>query len=168
MLVLMPRNDADFTGPTLLCCRRTSLPIVGSLGTLGRPAASTRVSFLERPTWGTFRRVLAGLRKHCPAAKSVVVRTSWLPEDILGQCSRRPHRFVIRLNNSMPQEQAVETLLHEWAHALAWNYSLDKLARDPGVSPEILDAASHDEAWGCAYSRVWRAYTGVLACGGAR
>lgn len=58
----------------------------------------------------------------------------------------------------MNEGQAVETLLHEWAHALAWNYSLDRMARDPDVDRELFEAASHDEAWGCAYSRVWRAH----------
>jgi hypothetical protein len=89
----------------------------------------------------------------------VVVRTAWLPDTILGQCIRRRHRFVVNLNDGMDQPQAIETLLHEWAHALAWSYSLDKLARDPDVPREDFEAASHDEAWGCAYSRVWRAYS---------
>jgi len=49
-------------------------------------------------------------------------------------------------------------LCHEWAHALAWNYSLDRLARTPSIDPAEFDRASHDEAWGCACSRVWQAY----------
>ena len=76
-----------------------------------------------------------------------------------GECVRRPERFVIRLNTKMDQNMAIETLLHEWAHALAWNYSLDRLARMPDVNQNEFELASHDEAWGCAYSRVWRAYT---------
>ena len=88
----------------------------------------------------------------------VVVRTSWLPDTILGQCVRRRHRFVVRFNDQMGEPQAVECLLHEWAHALAWNFSLDRLAKLPGVDPAEFDRACHDEAWGCAYSRVWRAY----------
>ena len=44
------------------------------------------------------------------------------------------------------------------AHALAWNFSLDRLAKTPGINPVQFDRACHDEAWGCAYSRVWRAY----------
>lgn len=124
-------------------------------------------SFLRRPGWQEFRRVLARLREHCPAAKPVVVRTSWLPPDILGECIRRPRRFVIRLNNSLRADQAVETLLHEWAHALAWNFSLDRLSRLPGLDPAEFDRASHDEAWGCAYSRVWRAYSRLAGGGGS-
>jgi hypothetical protein len=65
----------------------------------------------------------------------------------------------------MGQPQATETLCHEWAHALAWSYSLDRLSRTPGVHPDEFDRASHDEAWGCAYSRVWRAYLDVVQRG---
>jgi hypothetical protein len=53
-------------------------------------------------------------------------------------------------------------LCHEWAHALAWNYSPDRLARTLSIEPAEFDRASHDEAWGCAYSRVWRAYQDVI------
>jgi hypothetical protein len=41
---------------------------------------------------------------------------------------------------------------------LAWNYNLDRLAKAPDTTDEEFQAASHDEAWGCAYSRVWRAF----------
>ena len=41
---------------------------------------------------------------------------------------------------------------------VAWNFSLDRLAKTPGIDPVEFDRACHDEAWGCAYSRVWRAY----------
>jgi hypothetical protein len=118
-------------------------------------------SFLQRSTWAEFRAALAGLRDQCPTAMPVVVRTSWLPETILGQCIRRRQRFVVRLNENMGEPQAVEVLCHEWAHALAWNYSLDRLAKTPGLDPVEFERASHDEAWGCAYSRVWRAYLEV-------
>ena len=145
----------------VLCCHRAS---IGS--PLAIPAAvgcpDVGASFLQRSTWTEFRAVLAGLRDQCPTAMPVVVRTSWLPETILGQCIRRRQRFVVRLNENMGEPQAVEVLCHEWAHALAWNYSLDRLAKTPGLDPVEFERASHDEAWGCAYSRVWRAYQEVI------
>ena len=82
-----------------------------------------------------------------------------------GECVRRSERYVIRLNAKMDQNMAIETLCHEWAHALAWNYLLDRLGRDPDVTREEFEAASHDEAWGCAYSRVWRVYSGGVGAG---
>jgi hypothetical protein len=137
----------------VLCCRKAGR----AFGVTGL-APCSRESFLRRPGWEEFRSVLACLRDSCPTAKTVVVRTSWLPENILGECARRRKSFVIRLNNRLDEQAAIETLLHEWAHAMSWSYSLDHLANQPDVDPREFEHASHDEAWGCAYSRVWRAY----------
>ena len=124
-------------------------------------------SFVNRPGWREFQTVLAGLRRECPPALPVVVRASWLPETILGQCLRRDKRFVVQLNRDLGEPQAVEVLCHEWAHALAWNFTLDRLSKMRGLDPVEFDRACHDEAWGCAYSRVWRAYQEVIREAGA-
>jgi len=124
-------------------------------------AAQSR-SFVNRPGWREFQSVLAGLRLKCPTALPVVVRASWLPETILGQCLRRDKRFVVLLSDQMGEPQAVEVLCHEWAHALAWNFSVDRLINAPDTDPVDFERACHDEAWGCAYSRVWRAYLDVI------
>ena len=142
----------------VLCCRMTaSHPFTSP--DRGTRSAYSGISFLRRKDWLSFVATLERLREKCVTAQPVIVRTSWLPPDTLGECVRRKKRFVVRLNRSMTESQAVETLLHEWAHALAWNYSLDQMARDPFVARELFEAASHDEAWGCAYSRVWRAWS---------
>jgi len=57
--------------------------------------------------------------------------------------------------------QAIDTLCRAWAHALAWNVSRDRLAKTLGLDPIEFERACHDEAWGCASSRVWRAYLEV-------
>jgi len=163
MLGIMTRSaepsEPDSTAP-ILCCRMLTPSFetcAHSVGGSGR----RRGSFLTRPGWDAFRVTVASLREYCPAAKPVVIRTAWLPITILGECIRRRERFVVRLNRDMDEPMAVETLCHEWAHALAWNYSLDRLSKMPGVDPAAFDRACHDEAWGCAYSRVWRAYLEV-------
>ena len=115
-------------------------------------------TFLTAKRFGLFRRVLAHLRSSCPAARPVVVRTSYMSHTIAGECRVRPSRFVICLNDTMGQDEAIETLLHEWAHALAWNYTVDRLMVTPGMTDEAFQQACHDEAWGCAYSKVWRKY----------
>ena len=140
----------------ILCCHRGALMGTGSL--FSTPAHS----FVNHPGWREFQTVLAGLRRECPPALPVVVRASWLPETILGQCLRRDKRFVVQLNRDLGEPQAVEVLCHEWAHALAWNFSLDRLSKTRGLDPAVFDRACHDEAWGCAYSRVWRAYQEVI------
>ena len=139
----------------ILCCHRGALMGTSRMGSL--TGAHSR-SFVNRPGWREFQTVLAGLRRECPPALPVVVRASWLPETILGQCLRRDKRFVVQLNRDLGEPQAVEVLCHEWAHALAWNFTLDRLSKMRGLDPAVFDRACHDEAWGCAYSRVWRAY----------
>ena len=128
----------------------------------GRVFSTPAHSFVNRPGWCEFQTVLAGLRRECPPALPVVVWASWLPETILGQCLRRDKRFVVQLNRDLGEPQAVEVLCHEWSHALAWSFSLDRLSKTPGLDPVEFDRACHDEAWGCAYSRVWRAYQEVI------
>lgn len=76
----------------------------------------------------------------------------------LGQSVRRAQRFVVLLNDQTTEEQAVEILCHESSHALARSSSLDRMAQSPDLDPAEFDRANHDEAWGCADSRVWRAY----------
>lgn len=110
--------------------------------------------------WEDFKTTRAALQTYCPTAMPVVVRFENLPNTIMGLCSKRPSRFVIRLNALMREPQAVETLVHEWAHALAWNYSLDWLVKHE--SPEVFEMASHDAAWGCAYSRTWRVHLATM------
>jgi hypothetical protein len=55
-------------------------------------------------------------------------------------------RFVVMLNRDLGEPQAVEVLCHEWGHALACKFSLDRLAKTPGIEPVEFDRACHDEA----------------------
>lgn len=143
----------------VLCCHRGSLSNTGHLHAASRSAPCR--SFVNRSGWREFQTVVTGLRRDCPPALPVVVRASWLPKTVLGQCLRRDKRFVVLLNDEMGEPQAVEVLCHEWAHALAWNFSLDRLTNSLGLDSVEFERASHDEAWGCAYSRVWRAYLDI-------
>jgi hypothetical protein len=45
---------------------------------------------------------------------------------------------------------------------LAWNFAVDRLINAPDTDPVEFERACHDEASGCAYSRVWRAYLDVI------
>ena len=147
-------------GALRLTCRMTTL---GSrISPPVRCPRGLQKSFRSDGGFGTFQGVLGYLREHCPAAQPVIIRSAWLADETAGECVRRPKRFVIRLNRNLSEAMAVETLLHEWAHALAWNFALDRLAKAPDTTSEQFQAAAHDEAWGCAYSRVWRAYLGVI------
>ena len=69
---------------------------------------------------------------------------------------------MVLLNRQMKEPQAVEVFCHEWAHALAWNFSVDRIINAPNSNPVPFERACDDEAWGCAYSRVLRAHRDVV------
>ena len=121
-----------------------------------------QASFLQRPDFDVFQAVVAGLREHCPPAFPVVVRTSRLRPSLDGYCRRRPNRFVLHLNSDLSQPAAVDTLIHEWAHARAWNLLLDAAAggfAEGRVTRQEFDALAHGPEFGAAYAEVWRAFS---------
>ena len=73
--------------------------------------------------------------------------------DLYGQCiayvSRRNRikSFTIEIVRGLPFDTAMDTLLHEWAHAVD---QIDNGADD--------DMHPHRKSWGEAYAKVWRAY----------
>jgi hypothetical protein len=90
------------------------------------------------------------LRKKCPLAYPIQVRRVKMEE--FGWCEKRNRRFYIFINRKLGQNMAIETLIHEWSHALAWNHLHDKMDCDE------LDRRCHDAEWGVAYSKVYRIF----------
>jgi len=117
---------------------------------------------LSARKWPVFQSTLAGLRELLPAAFPVVVRSAELGRETLGACHRTDDRFVIRLAANLKESEATDVLLHEWAHALAWTHSLDKLVAAAEIDQEGFEAASHDAAWGCSFAQVWRVFVGTI------
>lgn len=172
--------------PSVICCKVSSLampPLAGSGGRAGMksetggvlkanlPSSRRRTtSFMTDPSCEFFQRVAAGLRQHCPVAYPVVIHTVWLPDHLEGTCSRRRSRFSIRIADRLDEKTAVEVLLHEWAHARAWNHRLDTcpLAMPNSSEPDPdleFDELAHGPEWGVAYALVWRVFTGRILQG---
>ncbi len=87
-----------------------------------------------------YREVVSLLKRKCPAKFPVHVRRVTLKED--GECMFKEGEFWIRINRELEAYMAIEVLLHEWAHALAWNEKKD----------------AHHDGWGIAFSRVYRIF----------
>lgn len=93
-----------------------------------------------------YRKILNILKAKFPEYK-VSVRRVKLPNTLYGDCSlinnkKKRREFFIRINNVLNEESAIDILVHEWAHILAWDAPGD----------------DHGEAWGKAYSKVYRIY----------
>lgn len=99
-----------------------------------------------------FDHVLRTLRKECPVNIPVKVVTGNLGQyKLCGSCTAfvdtegNIQSFVIEIDKHMSISAAIDTLMHEWAHAM------DKEAN--GIPNE-----PHRNSWGVCYARAWRAY----------
>lgn len=105
--------------------------------------------------FSTYRKLVNVLKKKCPVAYPVSVRRVHLAE-YEGDCTKVKGKFYIRIDKGLPEVGAIDTLIHEWAHARAWNHLYDSLTW------EEFEAVAHDATWGVAYSEVYRIYEQVF------
>lgn len=56
-------------------------------------------------------------------------------------------QFQITIASNLELQAKILVLIHEWAHALAWNHLDDKTEKE-----------DHDGAFGVAYARVFTCY----------
>ena len=101
-----------------------------------------------------FDKVLRQLRRECPISLPIKVVTKDLTgEKLCGCCvayldhKGNIEKFVIEIDRNMPVNTAIDTLLHEWAHAM------DKEANGIPLEP-------HRNSWGECYAKTWRVYMG--------
>lgn len=99
-----------------------------------------------------FDNVLRELRKSCPVKAPVKVTVKDLKKQKLcGSCTAYVNdngiisSFLIELDSSMSLSAAIDTLLHEWAHAM--DKELNGLPTEP-----------HRNSWGACYAKTWRAW----------
>jgi len=98
-----------------------------------------------------YKKLVSVLKKKCPVAFPVSVRRVKL-SNLDGDCSLGKKKFFIRINKDISETSAIDTLLHEWAHARAWSHFHDSLDWSE------FEQRSHDASWGVAYSEVYRIY----------
>lgn len=106
-----------------------------------------------KPNFDNYKKVVSILKKYCTPAFPVSVRRVNMSCTLDGDCHKYKKRFYIRINRDLEETSAIDTLLHEWAHARAWNHLLDSAETN-----EHFESFSHDASWGVAYSEVYRVY----------
>jgi len=135
----------------------------------GLATGSATLPLCSQKHYGLLRATIRGLRRHAPAAFPVIVRSGQnLPPDTDAYCSRRSSRFVIMLGQHLAPKDAVEAVVHEWAHARAWSHMHDRAVAD--MQAGRIDAAEfevlvHDGTWGVEFAFCWRVFTGRVLPG---
>ena len=99
-----------------------------------------------------YRALLRALKKECPAAFPVSVRRVRLSK-LEGRCWKHGLKFHIQVDKTLDESRAMDVLLHEWAHARAWNHRLDEATTD-----EEFNKLAHDAVWGVAYAEIYVVY----------
>jgi hypothetical protein len=110
----------------------------------------------RKPRYKLFHRVVELLHEALPAKHPVDVQLGWVNNYNLGECSRRGSHFRIRVSSRQPEWFAIETLVHEWAHALSWD-AYKNVPYWPWAPAAEYQSPVHGDAWGRAYSKVYRA-----------
>jgi len=102
--------------------------------------------------FSSYRALLKLLKQDFPAAFPVSVRRVKL-SNYNGRCWKHGKKFIIQLDKSLHEHLAMEVLVHEWAHARAWNHRMDNAADD-----EAFNKLAHDATWGVAYAEIYSAF----------
>jgi len=91
--------------------------------------------------------LFAKLRDALKAANptiTVSVRRCRVPRGLCGDCRRLSDHFLLRVGSSQPLQGQLDTLVHEFAHAIAW--------------VEWENTATHGPIWASAYAECYRIY----------
>lgn len=99
-----------------------------------------------------YRALLSMLKAQHPAAYPVSVRRVNL-KNLEGRCWKQGKQFFIQVDKRLDETRAMDVLVHEWAHARAWNHRLDA-----AVTDAEFNHLAHDAAWGVAYAEIYAAY----------
>lgn len=105
-----------------------------------------------------FLRAVDELKINLPPKHPVVVQTN--RQFVLwdGDCCLVGDTFRIRISQELSLPQAINVLLHEWAHALSWHTCFSGVARGRRISRQEFDRLAHGPKWGLAYSKVYQCF----------
>ncbi len=95
----------------------------------------------KRQKW--FRTII-WLKKTFPAQLPITVCTCKIEKDIFGTTECNEIIFIIKMNTGVSFSIKLETLIHEWAHAISWFGAGHK--------------EEHPDDWGLAYARIYRTF----------
>ncbi|NDD52516.1 hypothetical protein EBZ39_01330 [bacterium] len=103
--------------------------------------------------FSAYRRLLKLLKQKCPPGYPVSVRRAAICKKLEGRCWKHGKKFFIQIDKALDEHRAIDVLLHEWAHARAWNCLLDGATDD-----ESFNKLAHDASWGVAYAAAYAVY----------
>jgi hypothetical protein len=99
---------------------------------------------------GRLRQVERWLNKYYPTPRPTFVRVIDFKRKrteggcyIWAETERMKNKIYIRIHSKLPWNIAVETLLHEWAHAVTWPLAT------------VEHTVSHNTEWAVTYGKIY-------------
>lgn len=89
-----------------------------------------------------YRRVVRFFKSSNLADRPLVIRRVKLKSSLDGQCEIKDDAFYIKINRILSENYSIDVMIHEVAHAVAWDKDTDV----------------HGPNWGKAYSKVYRLF----------
>ena len=89
-------------------------------------------------------RTIIWLKKAFPTQLPINIHTCKTEKDILGTTTCTREKFIIKIHPGMNFSMKIDTLIHEWAHAISWF----------GAGHE----EEHPDDWGLAYAKIYRTF----------
>jgi hypothetical protein len=102
--------------------------------------------------YARYQALVRTLKKYCAPAYPISVRRTNISKKLEGRCWKTAKSFFIEIDKNLNENQAMDVLIHEWAHARAWNHMLDT------ADDETFNRLAHDAVWGVAYAEVYSVY----------
>lgn len=99
-------------------------------------------------------RVVKLLQQILPATLPVVVHLGSPGPECFGFCRIRKSHFQICISRDLSEGHAIDVLMHEWAHALAWPRE-DDFSASLRLPPAQHQKPFHGAEWGQAYAEVF-------------
>jgi hypothetical protein len=93
-------------------------------------------------TYDYFREVASFFKNSNLVDEPISVRRMKIRSGLDGLCERRDDKFVIKVSSNLSENYSIDVLIHEVAHAVAWDKDTD----------------IHGPNWGRAYSKVYRLF----------
>ena len=120
----------------------------------GEPAAGLAARSRRKVKYRLFQQVAALLSELLPARLPIDVRLAYVRVGLYGYCVFETTHFCIRVSSRLSQDFAIDVLIHEWAHALAWPRNKESfIYRWMPLSER--GPLAHNSAWGRAYAKVY-------------
>jgi hypothetical protein len=89
-----------------------------------------------------FREVASFFKNSNLVDEPISVRRVRIRDGLDGQCEKKNNKFLIKVSSNLNENYSIDVLIHEVAHAVAWDKDTD----------------IHGPNWGRAYSKVYRLF----------